>query len=92
MIIAALLGADEFGFGTTALINLGCVMMRVCHQNTCPVGIATQDHELRKKFTGEPEHVIRYFTYLAEKYPPRIGTNGYSEFLTLWLGGAIFYK
>ena len=56
--IAALLGAEEFGFATAPLIALGCIMMRKCHLNTCPVGIATQDKELRKKFNGEPEHVV----------------------------------
>ncbi len=65
--IAALLGAEEFGFSTMPLISLGCVMMRKCHLNTCPVGIATQDPELRRKFQGKPEHVIRYFFYLAEE-------------------------
>jgi glutamate synthase domain-containing protein 2/glutamate synthase domain-containing protein 1/glutamate synthase domain-containing protein 3 len=64
--IAALLGADEFGFGTSALVALGCVMMRVCHLNTCPVGIATQDPELRKKFSGRPEHVINFMRFVAE--------------------------
>ena len=65
--IAALLGAEEFGFSTMPLISLGCIMMRKCHLNTCPVGIATQDPELRKKFAGKPEHVIRFFFYLAEE-------------------------
>ncbi len=64
--VAGLLGADEFGFGTAALIALGCVMMRVCHLNTCPVGIATQDPELRKKFAGKPEHVINLMRFIAE--------------------------
>jgi hypothetical protein len=64
--VACLLGADEFGFGTIALVALGCVMMRVCHLNTCPVGIATQDPELRKKFAGRPEHVTRLMTFIAE--------------------------
>jgi hypothetical protein len=59
-VIAALLGAEEFGFATAPLITLGCIMMRKCHTNTCPVGIATQDPELRAKFEGEPEHVINY--------------------------------
>ena len=63
---ACLLGAEEFGFGTVALVALGCVMMRVCHLNTCPVGIATQDPELRRKFTGRPEHVVRLMRFLAE--------------------------
>ena len=60
VIIAALLGADEFGFSTAPLIAMGCIMMRVCHLNTCPVGIATQDPELRKRFQGTPEHVVNY--------------------------------
>ncbi|MBI2060735.1 MAG: glutamate synthase large subunit [Nitrospirae bacterium] len=65
--IAALLGAEEFGFSTLPLVALGCIMMRVCHLNTCPVGIATQDPLLRKKFAGEPEHVINYFFFVAEE-------------------------
>jgi glutamate synthase domain-containing protein 2/glutamate synthase domain-containing protein 3 len=65
--IAALLGAEEFGFATTPLIAMGCVMMRKCHLNTCPVGIATQDPELRKKFNGQPEHVINFFFFLAQQ-------------------------
>ena len=63
----ALLGAEEFGFSTAPLVASGCIMMRKCHLNTCPVGVATQDPELRKKFTGKPEHVIRYFFYVAEE-------------------------
>ncbi len=65
--VAFLLGADEIGFSTAPLITLGCVMMRVCHLNTCPVGVATQDVELRKKFIGKPEYVVNYFTLLAEE-------------------------
>jgi glutamate synthase domain-containing protein 2/glutamate synthase domain-containing protein 1/glutamate synthase domain-containing protein 3 len=65
--IGALLGAEEFGFATMPLVAMGCIMMRKCHLNTCPVGIATQDPELRKKFTGSPEGVIRYFFYVAEE-------------------------
>ena len=64
--IAALLGAEEFGFATAPLITLGCIMMRKCHLNTCPVGIATQDKELRKKFKGEPEHVVNYLFMVAK--------------------------
>jgi glutamate synthase (NADPH) large chain len=64
--IAALLGAEEFGFSTAPLISMGCIMMRKCHLNTCPVGVATQDPELRKKFQGQPEHVINYFFFVAE--------------------------
>ncbi len=67
VVIAALLGAEEFGFSTAPLVALGCIMMRKCHLNTCPVGIATQNPELRKKFTGSPEHVINYFFYVAEE-------------------------
>ncbi len=65
--IGALLGAEEFGFATMPLVAMGCIMMRKCHLNTCPVGIATQDPELRKKFTGSPEGVIRFFFYVAEE-------------------------
>jgi glutamate synthase domain-containing protein 2/glutamate synthase domain-containing protein 3 len=64
--VACLLGAQEFGFGTISLVALGCVMMRVCHLNTCPVGIATQDPMLRKKFTGRPEHLIQLMRFIAE--------------------------
>jgi glutamate synthase (NADPH) large chain len=65
--IAALLGAEEYGFSTAPLIASGCIMMRVCHLNTCPVGVATQDPDLRKKFAGKPEHVINYFFFVAEE-------------------------
>ncbi|TAN36201.1 MAG: glutamate synthase large subunit [Verrucomicrobia bacterium] len=65
--IAALLGAEEFGFSTAPLVTLGCVMMRVCHLNTCPVGVATQDPELRKRFTGKPEYVVNFFRFVAEE-------------------------
>ncbi|MEP6714301.1 MAG: glutamate synthase large subunit, partial [Terriglobia bacterium] len=65
--IAALLGAEEFGFSTVPLVALGCIMMRKCHLNTCPVGIATQDPVLRAKFTGQPEHVINFFFFIAEQ-------------------------
>ncbi len=65
--IAALLGADEFGFATAPLIAVGCIMMRKCHLNTCPVGVATQDPVLRARFTGQPEHVINYFFFVAEE-------------------------
>ncbi|CAG7856315.1 partial glutamate synthase (NADPH/NADH) large chain, partial [biofilm metagenome] len=66
VVIGALLGADEFGFATAPLIVSGCIMMRKCHLNTCPVGVATQDPELRKRFTGQPEHVVNYFFLVAE--------------------------
>ncbi|HEX9297322.1 MAG TPA: glutamate synthase large subunit [Polyangiaceae bacterium] len=65
--VGALLGGEEFGFATAPLVASGCIMMRKCHLNTCPVGVATQDPELRKKFRGQPEHVVRYFFYVAEE-------------------------
>src|SRR5438045_766035 len=65
--VAALLGADEFGFATAPLVASGCIMMRKCHLNTCPVGVATQDPVLRARFTGKPEHVINYFFFVAEE-------------------------
>jgi glutamate synthase domain-containing protein 2/glutamate synthase domain-containing protein 1/glutamate synthase domain-containing protein 3 len=65
--VAAMLGADEFGFSTAPLIATGCIMMRACHLNTCPVGIATQDPELRKRFQGKPEHVVNFFFFVAEE-------------------------
>jgi glutamate synthase (NADPH/NADH) large chain/glutamate synthase (ferredoxin) len=67
VVIAALLGADEFGFATAPLVVEGCIMMRKCHLNTCPVGVATQDPVLRKKFAGKPEHVVNYFFFVAEE-------------------------
>ena len=67
VVIGALLGADEFGFATAPLIAVGCIMMRKCHLNTCPVGVATQDPVLRKRFKGKPEHVINYFFMVAEE-------------------------
>ena len=67
VVIAAMLGADEYGFSTAPLIASGCIMMRACHLNTCPVGIATQDPELRRRFEGQPEHVVNYFFFVAEE-------------------------
>jgi glutamate synthase (NADPH/NADH) large chain len=67
VVIGALLGADEFGFATAPLVVEGCIMMRKCHLNTCPVGVATQDPVLRKKFSGKPEHVVNYFFFVAEE-------------------------
>ena len=75
--IACLLGAEEFGFATAPLITMGCIMMRKCHLNTCPVGIATQDEELRKKFSGQPEHVMNYFFLLAEEVREIMAKLGY---------------
>jgi glutamate synthase (ferredoxin) len=67
VVIGALLGAEEFGFATAPLVTLGCVMMRACHLNTCPVGIATQDPELRKRFTGDPQYVVNFMTFVAQE-------------------------
>jgi glutamate synthase domain-containing protein 3 len=75
--IAALLGAEEFGFSTAPLITIGCIMMRKCHLNTCPVGVATQDPELRKKFTGQPEHVINFFFFIAEQVREYMAQMGF---------------
>jgi glutamate synthase (ferredoxin) len=67
VVIAALLGAEEFGFATAPLVTLGCIMMRVCHLNTCPVGVATQDPQLRQNFTGDPEHTVNFMKFIAEE-------------------------
>ncbi len=80
--IAALLGAEEFGFASAALVASGCIMMRVCHLNTCPVGIATQDPELRKKFEGKPEHVVNFMMFIAEElreYMAQLGFRTLAE-------------
>jgi glutamate synthase domain-containing protein 3 len=66
IVIAALLGAEEYGFGTISLVTIGCIMMRKCHLNTCPVGVATQDPRLRARFTGKPEHVVNFMRYVAQ--------------------------
>ena len=78
--IGALLGADEFGFATAPLVVEGCVMMRKCHLNTCPVGVATQDPELRKKFSGKPEHVVNYFFFIAEEVRQIMAQLGIRKF------------
>ncbi|MCK5803423.1 MAG: glutamate synthase large subunit [Lentisphaeria bacterium] len=75
--IACLLGAEEFGFATTALVVSGCVMMRCCHQNTCPVGVATQDPELRKRYRGKPEYVQNFFHFIAEELREHMATLGF---------------
>src|SRR5690606_18092044 len=67
VVIGALLGAEEFGFATAPLVAVGCIMMRVCHLNTCPVGVATQDPKLRAKFTGKPEHVVNFMRFIAQE-------------------------
>jgi glutamate synthase domain-containing protein 3 len=78
--IAALLGAEEFGFSTTPLVALGCIMMRKCHLNTCPVGIATQDPALRAKFQGTPENVINFFFFIAEQVRQNMARMGFRSF------------
>jgi glutamate synthase (NADPH/NADH) large chain len=80
VVIGALLGADEFGFATMPLISVGCIMMRKCHLNTCPVGVATQDPELRKRFTGQPEHVINLFFFIAEEVREIMASLGFRKF------------
>jgi glutamate synthase (NADPH/NADH) large chain len=80
VVVGALLGADEFGFSTAPLIAAGCIMMRKCHLNTCPVGIATQDPVLRARFNGTPEHVINYFFYVAEEVRERMAALGFRSF------------
>ena len=84
VVIGAMLGADEFGFATAPLVVEGCIMMRKCHLNTCPVGIATQDPELRKRFAGSPEHVVNYFFFVAEEVRElmaRLGFHTFSEMI-----------
>ena len=84
MVIAAMLGAEEYGFATAPLIALGCIMMRKCHLNTCPVGVATQDPLLRKKFSGKPEHVVNFFFLLAEEirdYLAELGVRSIDELI-----------
>ena len=83
VVIAALLGADEMGFSTAPLIAAGCIMMRKCHLNTCPVGIATQDPVLRKRFKGTPEHVINFFFYVAEEVRELMAAMGIAKFADL---------
>jgi glutamate synthase (NADPH/NADH) large chain len=83
IVIAGMLGAEEFGFGTSALVVLGCVMMRKCHENTCPMGVATQDPELRKRFTGKPDHLVTFFRFLAEETREIMASLGFRRFSDL---------
>ncbi len=78
--IAAMLGADEFGFATTALVTMGCILLRKCHLNTCSVGVATQDPELRKKFDGKPEYVVNFFTFIAQEVREIMAELGFRKF------------
>jgi glutamate synthase (NADPH/NADH) large chain len=80
VVVGALLGADEFGFATAPLIAAGCIMMRKCHLNTCPVGVATQDPVLRKRFKGQPEHIINFFFFVAEEVRELMAAMGYRTF------------
>ena len=80
VVIGGLLGADEFGFATAALISEGCIMMRKCHLNTCPVGVATQDPELRKNFTGTPDHVVNFFVFIANEVREILAELGFKSF------------
>lgn len=80
VVIAALLGAEEFGFGTIALVTLGCIMMRKCHNNTCPVGVATQDPRLRKRFSGKPEYVVNFMRFIAQDVREIMASLGFKTF------------
>ncbi len=77
VVIAAMLGAEEFGIGTASLVAMGCIMVRQCHSNTCPVGVCTQDEELRKKFEGTPEKVINLFSFIAEDVRDILASLGF---------------
>jgi len=77
VVVAALLGAEEFGFATTPLMTIGCIMMRVCHLDTCPVGVATQNPELRKKFAGDPQHVVNFMTFIAQEVREMMAQLGF---------------
>ncbi len=79
VVIAALLGAEEFGFATAPLVTLGCIMMRVCHLNTCPVGVATQDPQLRAKFTGDPEHTVNFMKFIAQEVRELMAQLGFRK-------------
>ena len=97
IILAAILGADEFGFGTAALLAIGCVMARQCHLNTCPVGIATQDETLRTRFAGKPEMIVAYFQYARRGNSRRMAELGVSSLdelsgLVRFAGYALGYR
>jgi glutamate synthase (NADPH/NADH) large chain len=80
IVIAGMLGAEEFGFGTATLIVMGCVMMRKCHENTCPMGVATQDPELRRRFSGNSEHLVNFFRFLAQEVREIMASLGFKKF------------
>jgi len=79
IVIAAMLGAEEFGIGTASLVAMGCIMVRQCHSNTCPVGVCSQDERLRAKFTGTPEKVIALFSFIAEEVREILASLGYKR-------------
>ncbi len=79
IIIAAMMGAEEFGMGTSSLVAMGCIMVRQCHSNTCPVGVCTQDHELRKKFSGTPEKVVNFFRFVAQEVREILASLGFKN-------------
>ncbi|MBD2426651.1 glutamate synthase large subunit [Phormidium sp. FACHB-1136] len=83
VVMGALMGAEEFGFGSIAMIAEGCIMARVCHTNNCPVGVATQKEELRKRFTGVPEHVVNFFFYIAEEVRSLLARLGYANLVDI---------
>jgi glutamate synthase (NADPH) large chain len=80
VVVGALLGAEEFGFSTAPLVAVGCIMMRVCHLNTCPVGVATQDPELRKRFTGDPDHAVAFMRFVAQEARELMAALGFRSF------------
>jgi len=80
VVIAALLGAEQFGFGTAALVTLGCILLRKCHEGACPFGIGTQDAELRKRFAGKPEYIERFMYFVAEEVRQIMAQLGFSKF------------
>jgi glutamate synthase (ferredoxin) len=92
VVIAALLGAEEFGFSTAPLVSLGCIMMRVCHLNTCPVGVATQDPRLREKFTGDPQHVVNFMRFVAEEVRELMAEFGFRNFTEMIGRGSDFLQ
>src|SRR5204863_2505766 len=77
VVMAAMMGAEEFGVGTASLVAMGCIMVRQCHSNTCPVGVCTQDAKLREKFTGSPEKVVNLFSFVAEEVREILAQLGY---------------
>ena len=79
VVIAAMMGAEEFGMGTSSLIAMGCIMVRQCHSNTCPVGVCSQDEELRKKFTGTPEKVVNFFRFVAQEVREILASLGFKS-------------